>query len=102
MTPAQVKVQEAAAEQLSRARHEIGELDRQMVALIARRVALATAAGRAKSRAGLPTADPKREAVVLRNVAMAAREEQLDEDAVRHIFWCIIDLCRRAQAPAAS
>lgn len=102
MTPAQVRMQEAAAEQLSQARSEIGQLDREMVALIARRVALATAAGRAKAHAGLPTSDPKREAVVLRNVAVAAREEQLDEDALRHIFWCIIDLCRRAQAPSGT
>jgi chorismate mutase len=87
--------------ELDVARGEIEATDREIVALIARRLGLARAAGATKQARGLPVWDPAREAAVLRVVATEAREQQLDPEAVRQVFWCIIGLCRGAQNGAA-
>lgn len=79
-------------------RTQIEALDRELVGLIAERVRLARAAGRAKRAAGLPTLDPSREAAVVRRAGALAREAGLADEAVRDVFWQLIGLCRRAQA----
>jgi chorismate mutase len=86
-----------APAELSKLRDEIERIDRMLVALIAERVHLAREVGTAKRAAGLPTLDTAREAAVIRQVAVLAREAQLADDDVRHIFWHIIGLSRRAQ-----
>ena len=83
--------------ELSRLRDEIEGVDRAMIELIAKRVGLARAVGVAKRAAGLPTLDPAREAAVIRQAAVLAREAKLVDDDVRQIFWHIIGLSRRAQ-----
>jgi chorismate mutase len=83
------------------ARSAIAATDREIVGLIARRLDLAQAVGAAKEARGLPVCDPAREAAVLRDAAAAAREQGLDAEVVRQVFWCIIGLCRDAQVGTA-
>lgn len=83
--------------ELSRLRDEIERVDRAVIELIAKRVQIAREVGAAKRAAGLPTLDPAREASLIRQVAVLAREAKLPDDDVRQIFWHIIGLSRRAQ-----
>lgn len=83
-------------------RAEIEQLDRSLIELVARRQELARAVACAKHDAGLPVVDLAREAAVVRAAAAHARDAQLDEEALRHIFWCLIDLSRRTQLGAPS
>jgi chorismate mutase len=82
---------------LSRIRDEIGELDQELVGLIARRVVLARRIGALKRVAGLPTLDPPREAAVVRRAGALAREAGLDDEDTRYVFWQLIAMSRRAQ-----
>lgn len=88
----------AAEPELAQIREDIEGIDRELVALVARRVGLARAVGAAKRAAGLPILDPAREAAVVRRAGALAREAELDDEAVRGIFWHLIGLSRRAQA----
>jgi chorismate mutase/prephenate dehydrogenase len=81
-------------------RSAIEETDRDIVALIARRLDLVHTLGAEKDRCGLAAADPAREAAVLRSVASLARSAGIDEERVRDIFWCVIEMCRTAQLRA--
>jgi chorismate mutase len=83
--------------QLEQLRDDIERVDRSIIELIAARVRLAREVGNAKRAAGLPTLDPAREAAVIRNAAVLAREANLHDDDVRQIFWHLVGLCRRAQ-----
>jgi len=87
----------AAEAELSRLREEIERVDRAVIELIARRVQIAREVGAAKRATGLPTLDPAREASVIRQIAVLAREAKLPDADVRQIFWHIIGLSRRAQ-----
>lgn len=87
----------AAVADLEAVRDRLTELDRELVDLIARRCALAAAAGSRKLQAGLPVVDPAREASVVRRGAERARAAGIDEERVRQIFWCLIDLSRNVQ-----
>jgi chorismate mutase len=78
-------------------RQQIEEIDRTLVALIAQRVRAARDVGRAKRDAGLGIMDPAREAAVVRRAVELARDEGLDEEDMREIFWHLIGLSRRAQ-----
>ncbi|CAN5848742.1 chorismate mutase [soil metagenome] len=88
---------ESALRELARIRGEIEQIDRSLIRLIAERVQLARVVGNAKRIAGLPTLDPAREATVVRRAGALAREEGLDDEDVRYIFWHLIGLSRRAQ-----
>ena len=83
--------------ELTGLREEIEEIDRALITLMAQRVEAARKVGRAKRTAGLPILDPAREAAVVRRAVELAREQQLDEEEVREIYWHIIGLSRRAQ-----
>lgn len=87
----------SAEADLARLREEIERIDRTLIGLIAERVRLAREVGAAKRAAGLPTLDPAREAAVVRQAAVVARESGLADDDVRQIFWHLIGLSRRAQ-----
>jgi chorismate mutase len=89
--------QPSAADELARCRRELEELDRELIALLARRVARSREIGALKRAARLPTLDPAREAEVIRRAAALAREEGLPDEKVRDIFWHVIGLSRDAQ-----
>ncbi|MGH9459472.1 MAG: chorismate mutase [Thermoanaerobaculia bacterium] len=93
---APVRVENPKVE-LERARSQIERIDRELIALIAERVALARRVGAAKRAAGMPTLDPPREAAVVRRAVGLARDAGLREEDVRSIFWNLIGLSRRAQ-----
>jgi chorismate mutase len=78
-------------------RAEIEGIDRELIRLMARRVALARAAGVVKRELGMPALDPAREAAVVRHAGVLARQEGLSDEDVRYIFWHLIGLARRAQ-----
>lgn len=86
-----------ATAELRRLRDDIERIDRELIRLMAERVALAREAGDMKRAAQLPTLDPAREAAIVRRAASLAREAGLDEQDIRRIFWHIIGLARRAQ-----
>lgn len=86
------------AERLERLRAEIERIDRTLVEEMGRRLEVARRAGQAKQEAGVPLQDLSREADVVRRAGALAREMGLDEDAVRHVFWCLIRQARDAQA----
>lgn len=86
-----------ALQSLQRCRQEIESLDRELIGLLARRVAVSKQIGSAKRSAGLPTLDPAREAEVIRRAAGMAREAGLNDEKVRDIFWHVIGLSRAVQ-----
>jgi chorismate mutase len=94
MSDEAVRAEESDVDEL---RKDIASADQEIVALIARRLELVRILGTEKARRGIATADPAREAAVLRAVAEAARSAGVDEERVREIFWCIIDMSRAAQ-----
>ncbi|MCA1733530.1 MAG: chorismate mutase [Acidobacteria bacterium] len=83
--------------ELERSRAEVEEIDRALIDLIARRVAVAREIGRIKKAHGLPTLDPPREAAVVRRAGALAREAGLEDEDVRYIFWHLVGLTRRTQ-----
>jgi chorismate mutase len=87
----------AALDALGRCRTQIEQVDRELVGLLARRVALSKEIGAMKKVAGLPTLDPAREAEVIRRAAGMARESGLSDEKVRDIFWHVIGLSRAVQ-----
>jgi chorismate mutase len=91
-----------ALDELSRCREEIERIDRDIIALLARRLTLGKRTGDLKRDAGLPILDPTREAAVIRRVTEEAREAGLPPEPIREIFWQIVGMSRRAQeAPGA-
>ena len=88
---------DAALDTLGRYRQQIEQLDRELVSLLAKRVALSKEIGATKRVAGLPTLDPAREAEVIRRAAALARDASLNDEKVRDIFWHVIGLSRGAQ-----
>jgi chorismate mutase len=85
------------SEELARCREEIERIDDDIIALLARRMALGKHTGELKREAGLPILDPAREAAVIRRVASTARDAGLPAEPVREIFWQIVGMSRRAQ-----
>lgn len=87
----------APSPELESIREQIETLDGELLNLLARRVELALEAGSVKRAAGLSTLDPSHEAAVVRRAAESARELGLPEEDVRHLFWQLVGMCRRAQ-----
>jgi len=85
------------ADRLARLRARIERTDDQIVALLARRAAIAARIGAAKAAAGAAIHDPAREAQVVRRAGSRAREAGLPAEDVRALFWRIIGVCRAAQ-----
>jgi chorismate mutase len=83
--------------QLTRIRKEIEGIDNEIVALLARRLALGKETGEIKRTAGLPILDPTREAAVIRRVTGVARDAGVPAEPLREIFWQIVGMSRRAQ-----
>jgi chorismate mutase/prephenate dehydratase len=87
----------ATSDQVRERRQRIERIDRELIALIARRVREGRAVARAKRRAGVPIHDGAQEARVVRRAAELARAAELPEEEVRAMFWRIVQLTRRAQ-----
>lgn len=88
---------DAALDALGKCRQQIESLDRELIGLLAKRVALSKEIGAMKKVAGLPTLDPAREAEVIRRAAGIAREHGLADEKVRDIYWHVIGLSRAVQ-----
>ena len=82
-------------DQLSR--EEIEAIDREIIALLAKRLELGKRTGPLKRAAGLPILDPTREAAVIRRVTTVAREAGLPPEPIREVFWQIVGMSRRVQ-----
>lgn len=82
---------------LREARDLIDAVDRELVALLARRAELAARAGLAKEELGRGVLDTAREAAVRGNRQRWARDVGLDPDAVDEIFQAIIRFSRQVQ-----
>lgn len=78
-------------------RDRIAALDRHIVECVAERVDHARTIGSLKHASGDATLDPAREAAVIRQAVMAARDHDLPEEPVRELFWTLMELCRSAQ-----
>src|ERR1043165_7012423 len=87
----------AALAELATCRDAIEAIDRQIIELLARRLALGRRTGELKRTAGLPILDPTREAAVIRRVAGEARQIGLPPEPIREVFWQIVGMSRRAQ-----
>ena len=83
--------------ELTQCRAEIEQIDRQLVELLATRMALGRRTATIKRAAGLPILDPQREAEVIRRAVTTARVHDLPVEGVREMFWQIVGLSRRAQ-----
>ncbi len=75
----------------------IEAVDRELMALVARRLELARRVGARKRDERAATLDPGREAAVIRRAVENGREHGLPEEAVRQLFWTLIELCRSEQ-----
>ncbi len=83
--------------ELRACRDELEGLDRELIDIISRRIAIARRTAGLKRAANLPILDPQREAVVIRNAVTHARSVGVPEEPVREIFWHIVGLSRRIQ-----
>jgi monofunctional chorismate mutase len=84
-------------EEIGPLREEIDRLNREIVALLARRVDVALRIGKVKTRHGRPVVDRSREALVYERVRGLADGVGLDRDGVERVFGEIIALCTRVQ-----
>ncbi|HZJ56491.1 MAG TPA: prephenate dehydrogenase/arogenate dehydrogenase family protein [Myxococcaceae bacterium] len=83
--------------QLQEARELIDDLDRELMALFARRAALAQRAGRAKAHLGQPIVDPEREARLLAERRTWAEALHLDPEDIEELFRAVLRFSRRSQ-----
>ena len=94
-----VKAEKApAAAELESLRQELERADDALIDAIAERMRIARRIGRVKHDAGLGLVHPAREAAVVRRAGERARAEGLDDEAVREVFWRLIEMSRNAQA----
>jgi Chorismate mutase len=83
--------------ELRACRQDLENVDREIIALIGKRLTLARRTSGLKRAANLPILDPQREAVVIRNAVSHARKLTVPEEPVREIFWHIVGMSRRIQ-----
>ena len=79
-------------------RAEIERVDEAIVFLIDQRMRLARRVGELKRSVGLGVLDSRREAAVVDRAGALARDRGLDGDAVRDVFWRLIEMARGAQS----
>ena len=82
---------------LAALRAAIDAVDAELVALAARRTALARAAGAAKAALGRPALDPAQEGAVLDRAVARGAAAGLPADGVRTLFGALVALARQAQ-----
>ncbi len=86
-----------ADDELARCRHELDELDSELIRLVARRLELGLRAATIKKDAGRPILDLVREEKVIAQAREWARESNLPEDEVAEIFRRLVSLSGNAQ-----
>ena len=77
-------------------RAKIDELDQRLLKLLSERAEYVLAVGRIKNERNLEVFDPERERQIIRSI-LRENKGPLDEDALRRIFQCVIDECRRIE-----
>jgi chorismate mutase-like protein len=77
-------------------RAKIDELDQRLLKLLSERAEYVLAVGKIKSQRNMEVFDPEREREIIRSILHENRGP-LDEDALRRIFQCVIDECRRIE-----
>ena len=82
---------------LGETRELIDELDRDLLALLARRALLSRRAARAKAELGVAVRDPRREATLLAARRRDAEERGLDPDSVGEILEAVLRFSRKLQ-----
>ena len=87
--------------QLEIVRSELDKLDSRLIRLLARRLELGLEAAGIKRALGMPAQDLGREADVIAQARMWARETGLSEDEVQDVIERLITLSRSAQERAA-
>lgn len=97
MTDSESLIPMADGVELDAVRAEIERVDEAIVFLIDERLRLARRIGELKRTAGLRVLDPSREAAVVRRAGALARERGLDDEAIREVFWRLIEMARTAQ-----
>jgi prephenate dehydrogenase len=85
---------------LREVRDHIDGLDRELVALLARRMELVLRAGRAQAELHLPIHDPEREASQLQARREWAKASNLDPQGVEEVFRAVLRSSRSAQGSA--
>jgi chorismate mutase len=83
-------------ESIKKWRHQIDELDRQLVRILNKRTQCAIEIGRIKAAHEIPVYDPEREAMVAQNAGFAS-EGPLSRTAVERVFERIMDETRRSE-----
>jgi chorismate mutase/prephenate dehydratase len=83
---------------LSELRTGIDQVDRELLALLNRRAALANEVGEIKRAEGSPVFRPEREAQVI-NGLQAANPGPLKDDNIAHVWREIMSACRALEAP---
>jgi chorismate mutase len=92
----------AIDDELDRVRAELDVLDRQLVALLARRFQVGARAAKIKRATGVSVHDAAREEKVIEQARAWAGEAGLPEDKVEDLFRRIVDLSRNSQIAAES
>ena len=87
----------APEERLVRLREVMSEVTDRLIELMGERRNLAIEIGRVKKELGLPVLDPAREARMVRQAAVRARELGVDPEMARDIIWRSIASARAAQ-----
>lgn len=77
-------------------RAKIDELDQQLLKLLSERAEYVLAVGKIKNERNMEVFDPERERQIIRSI-LRENKGPLDEDALRRIFQCVIDECRRIE-----
>ena len=84
-------------DRLDRLRRRITDCDRELIAILRRRLQLVKEVGEVKASLGIPVTDPRREAEVVRKAAELARRAGLDEELIRSLIWQVISSARTRQ-----
>ncbi len=91
----------SASPALGETRELIDEVDRELLALLARRGLLSRRAAAAKAELGMAVRDPRREAELLGARRRDAERAGLDPDAVGDIFEAILRFSRSLQGTSS-
>ncbi|REE28562.1 chorismate mutase [Methanothermobacter defluvii] len=86
-----------AREVLRRSRQKIDGIDRDILDLIASRIALAREIAEAKEVLGMEILDPERELQIIERTRKIARENRIDENKLIELMKILMDLSKTEQ-----